>query len=83
MSGNDTEARIRARAYEIWERDGRTGNPEDHWLEAEQQIKAEAQVPERSDDRSNATVDEAQPAAAAKAADVLGSEPTKPQRSNK
>ena len=34
MSDN-REHRIRERAYHIWEREGRKGRPEDHWLEAE------------------------------------------------
>jgi Protein of unknown function (DUF2934) len=35
------EDRIRKRAYEIWEHAGRSGDPEDHWLEAEREIKGE------------------------------------------
>ena len=33
------DQQIRERAYEIWEREGRTGNPEDHWFRAEQELK--------------------------------------------
>jgi len=29
---------IRRRAYEIWENEGRTGNPEDHWFRAQQEL---------------------------------------------
>jgi hypothetical protein len=36
---NDLEPRIRQRAYEIWESEGRSGNPEDHWSRAEQELK--------------------------------------------
>ena len=36
----DREARIRKRAYEIWEREGRSGDPEDHWVRAEREIDA-------------------------------------------
>ncbi len=35
----DLEERIRTRAYEIWEREGRSGNPEDHWLRAERELR--------------------------------------------
>lgn len=36
------EERIRARAYELWEREGRIhGGHERHWLEATRQIEAE------------------------------------------
>lgn len=32
------DERIRQRAYEIWESEGRTGNPEDHWFQAEREL---------------------------------------------
>jgi hypothetical protein len=32
------DERIRQRAYEIWECEGRTGNPEDHWFRAEREL---------------------------------------------
>jgi hypothetical protein len=36
------EERIRARAYELWEREGRAhGGHERHWLEATRQVEAE------------------------------------------
>lgn len=35
----DQERRIRERAYEIWEREGCSGDPEDHWLRAEHELK--------------------------------------------
>jgi hypothetical protein len=36
------EERIRARAYELWEREGRShGSHERHWLEATRQVEAE------------------------------------------
>jgi Protein of unknown function (DUF2934) len=38
----DREALIRKRAYEIWEREGRSGDPEDHWVRAEREIDADA-----------------------------------------
>lgn len=34
----DLEA-IRLRAYEIWESEGRTGNPMDHWLRAQRELR--------------------------------------------
>ena len=39
---HDREALIRRRAYEIWEREGRSGDPEDHWVRAEREIDADA-----------------------------------------
>src|SRR5215210_8064544 len=41
---DDFQTKIRNRAYEIWERDGRSGNPEDHWLEAERELAGESSV---------------------------------------
>ena len=35
---DDLQVRIRNRAYEIWERDGRSGDSEDHWLQAEREL---------------------------------------------
>lgn len=46
---DDRQDRIRRRAYEIWERDGRSGDPEDHWREAEQELVTRADQGERSD----------------------------------
>ncbi|HEY7384956.1 MAG TPA: DUF2934 domain-containing protein [Beijerinckiaceae bacterium] len=37
------EERVRRRAYELWEQDGRAGDPEDHWLRAERELKDLAQ----------------------------------------
>ena len=40
--GDDREDRIRARAYELWQRDGSPeGRENDHWIEAEQELDAE------------------------------------------
>jgi hypothetical protein len=41
------EDKIRQRAYELWENEGRAGSPEDHWLRAERELFD--QEPERSD----------------------------------
>ena len=35
----DLEQEIRERAYEIWESEGRSGDPEDHWSRAKQELK--------------------------------------------
>jgi hypothetical protein len=35
---DDLIERIRLRAYELWEGNGRDGNPEEHWLAAEREI---------------------------------------------
>jgi hypothetical protein len=35
----DFEQRVRQRAYEIWEREGRSGDPEDHWTRAERELR--------------------------------------------
>jgi Protein of unknown function (DUF2934) len=32
------DEKIRQRAYEIWENEGRAGNPEDHWFRAEREL---------------------------------------------
>ena len=59
---------IRQRAYEIWERDGRTGNPEDHWFRAEQELAGQGQ------ERSDATVENAPPVAAVEASSAATGE---------
>jgi hypothetical protein len=59
---------IRQRAYEIWEREGRTGNPEDHWFRAQQELV------EQDQERSAATVEDAPPAAAVEADSAATSE---------
>ena len=57
------EERVRTLAYEIWEREGRSGDPEDHWLRAERELdRARAE-------RSAATVEDALPTEAVAAAD--------------
>jgi Protein of unknown function (DUF2934) len=73
----DLEEKIRSRAYEIWERERRAGNPEDHWLQAEREIKAAATAPqadearpEADDARPEATVEEAPPAESVRAAEA-------------
>ena len=63
---DDWEEKVRVRAYHIWERRGRTGNPFDHWHEAEQELKAE-ETTGTSQDHPEATVEEATPVEAVKA----------------
>jgi hypothetical protein len=41
----DEDARIRRRAYELWELEGRSGNPEDHWYRAEQDLRSGSTEP--------------------------------------
>lgn len=64
---DDWEEKVRLRAYQIWERQGRTGNPFDHWHEAERELKAE-EAAGASQDRPEATVEEAAPVEAVEAA---------------
>ncbi len=78
---DNREEKVRVRAYEIWERQGRTGNPEDHWLEAERELKAEEGSPETSQDRSEATVEEAPPVEAVEALEAATNSPAKSNRS--
>ena len=68
---DNREDKIRVRAYEIWERQGRTGDPEDHWHEAEHELRAEEQATATSQDRSEATVEEAPPVKAVEAREVV------------
>jgi hypothetical protein len=37
--GTEIEEKIRRRAYEIWESEGRVGDPQDHWLRAERELR--------------------------------------------
>ncbi len=62
------DERIRQRAYEIWENEGRTGNPEDHWFRAERELAYQGQ------ERSDATMENAPPAAAADASSAATGE---------
>ena len=52
------EDKIRQRAYELWESEGRAGSPEDHWLRAERELF------DREPERSGATAEDAAAAAA-------------------
>jgi hypothetical protein len=48
----DLEERVRNRAYEIWEREGRCGDPAAHWHWAEQELAQHA-----ADDREEILAD--------------------------
>jgi hypothetical protein len=63
------DEKIRQRAYEIWESEGRTGNPEDHWFRAQRELDNQGQ------ERSDAAVEDAPPAAAAEASSAASGEP--------
>jgi hypothetical protein len=58
---DNREEKIRVRAYEIWERQGRTGSPDDHWFGAERDLKDNKELTETSQDRSEATIEQASP----------------------
>jgi hypothetical protein len=75
------DEKIRMRAYEIWERQGRTGSPEDHWFEAERELRAEEEPTKTTQDRSEATVEEAPPVEAVEALEATSDSPAKRKRS--
>ena len=75
------EEKIRVRAYEIWEREGFSGSPEDHWLKAEREILAKENSALTSQDRSEATVEEAPPVEAVEALEAATNSPAKGKRS--
>ena len=64
---DDWEEKVRLRAYHIWDQQGRTGNPFDHWHEAERELRAE-ETAGTSQNRPEATVEEATPVEAVEAA---------------
>ena len=78
---DNREEKIRMRAHEIWERQGRTGNPEDHWFEAERELRAEEEPTETSHDHSEATVEEASPVEAVEAFEAASDSPANSNRS--
>ena len=78
---DNRDEKIRMRAHEIWERQGRTGNPEDHWFEAERELKAEEEPTETSQDRSEATVEKASPVDAVEALEAASDRPANSNRS--
>ncbi len=72
---DDREKKIRVRAYEIWERQGRTGDPEDHWLEAEREVVAAEGSGGPIDVPSKATLEEAPPVQAVEALEATTGSP--------
>jgi len=68
QSGASEEA-IRRRAYEIWEREGRAGDPHDHWYRAERELN------QSQSEQSSATVEEAPTAAAVEAVQAVSEKP--------
>jgi hypothetical protein len=75
------DEKIRMKAYEIWERQGRSGSPDDHWFEAERELRAEEEPSETAQGRSEATVEQATPAAAVEAFEAASDSPAKRKRS--
>ena len=53
-----SEERIRERAYEIWESEGRSADPQDHWHRAERELS------EVTQEQSEPTLDDARSAKA-------------------
>ncbi|MBM1173924.1 DUF2934 domain-containing protein [Microvirga arabica] len=68
QSGASEEA-VRQRAYEIWENEGRAGDPHDHWYRAERELN------QGQSEQSVATVEDASPAAAIGAVEAVTEQP--------
>jgi hypothetical protein len=68
QSGASEEA-IRRKAYELWESEGRAGDPHDHWYRAERELSHSQQ------EQSSATVENASPAAAIGAMEAASEQP--------
>jgi hypothetical protein len=60
------QERIRQRAYQIWEDEGRSGDPQDHWYRAERELSEST-----TQERSEAIVEDATPAAAVEAVETV------------
>ena len=71
---DDWEEKVRVRAYHIWEQQGRTGSPNDHWHETERELRAQ-ETAGTSYDRPEATVEEATPVEAVEAAQAAAPGP--------
>jgi hypothetical protein len=78
---DNRDEKIRMKAYEIWERQDRSGRPDDHWFEAERELRAEEEPSETARGRSEATVEQASPVAAVEAAEAASDSPAKRKRS--
>ncbi|WP_201861555.1 DUF2934 domain-containing protein [Microvirga soli] len=68
QSGASEEA-IRQKAYELWENEGRAGDPHDHWYRAERELNRSQQ------EQSAATVENAPPAVAVGAMEAVSEQP--------
>jgi hypothetical protein len=55
------DEKIRQRAYEIWESEGRTGDPEEHWFRTQRELD------DRNQERSDTTAENGPSAAGIKA----------------
>jgi hypothetical protein len=71
----------RYKVYKIWERQGRTGCPEDYWFEAERELTAEEEPTDAAQDRSEATVEGARPVEAVGSFEAASDSPGKSNRS--
>jgi hypothetical protein len=60
-----SEERIRQRAYDIWEREGRAGDPHDHWYKAERELN------QSQPEQSSASVENALSTAAVEATEAV------------
>jgi hypothetical protein len=78
---DNRDEKIRIRAYEIWEHQGHSGSPDDHWFEAERELRAEEEPPETAQGRPEAPVEQASPVAAVEAFEAASNSPAKRKRS--
>jgi hypothetical protein len=69
------------RTYELWERQERTGSPEDHWCGAERERKGNEELTETLQDRTEATVRGAPPVEAVDALKAASASPEESKRS--
>jgi hypothetical protein len=68
QSGVSEEA-IRQKAYELWENEGRGGDPHDHWYRAERELN------QSQPEQSSATVENGPPAAGVGAMEAVSEQP--------
>jgi hypothetical protein len=69
QQSSTSEERIRQRAYEIWESEGRAGDPHDHWYRAERELN------QSQPEQSSATLQEALPAAPVEEGEAVSEQP--------
>lgn len=76
--GKITDEQIRARAHEIWEREGRPdGRDAEHWRAAEQELSADMVVELAGETKARPR--QGEPAAAAARSKPAGRRPSKPK----